>query len=249
MSNVKFKRGTDSAITSSQKVDGQLLVGYKDNNKAVFYTDVAEGNTVERYEIGASDDSIVALKEKSVAESTHAEGTYLTYNHKIYIVIDDIDIGDLLVVDTNIELATIPDGAVVYSNDDPINSGGGGGGNASAIEATYDESTALYAHAVDDLILFDGGFYTVTSAIAVGDTITDTGNNANIDDADLDEGIIVFVKNIRPNVNGIYKIDSNGSPVSFGNDLNESSLSLGEIFIDSSGYISMDYSRIREEAQ
>lgn len=52
--------------------------------------------------------------------------------------------------------------------------------------ASYDETTALYAHSVDDIILVNNTLYKVTSAIAVGDTIavgtnvsTDTGLTAN----------------------------------------------------------------------
>lgn len=50
----------------------------------------------------------------------------------------------------------------------------------ATIKATYDENTALYAHAVGDIIYLNEHFYKVTAAIAVGDTIA-TGTNITAD--------------------------------------------------------------------
>ena len=52
------------------------------------------------------------------------------------------------------------------------------------VKATYDETTALYAHLVDDIIYLDSHLYIVTSAIAVGDTIavgTNISTNTGIE--------------------------------------------------------------------
>ena len=46
----------------------------------------------------------------------------------------------------------------------------------TTVKATYDEDTALYAHAVGDFIYLNEHFYKVTVAIAVGDTIEDEVN-------------------------------------------------------------------------
>lgn len=69
-------------------------------------------------------------------------------------------------------------------------SGGGGGGDTVSVKATYDESPALYAHAVDDLIYFDSHFYKVTSAIAVNDAIA---SGTNITAANLTADTVVYV--------------------------------------------------------
>ena len=50
--------------------------------------------------------------------------------------------------------------------------GSNGSGNANMVKAHYDETTALYPHAVDDIVYVNEHFYKVTSAIAVNDTIT-----------------------------------------------------------------------------
>ena len=70
-----------------------------------------------------SSNDIVALKEESPATAAHSVGEYITYNHIVYEVIDDISIDDLLIVDSNIEVATLAEGTVIYSDDDD---GGGG---------------------------------------------------------------------------------------------------------------------------
>lgn len=46
--------------------------------------------------------------------------------------------------------------------------------------AAEDTATATAAHAVNDVITVGGKLYKVTAAIAIGDTITDTGNGANV---------------------------------------------------------------------
>lgn len=46
----------------------------------------------------------------------------------------------------------------------------------SGEKACYDESTALYAHAVGDIVYVGNHFYKVTAAIAVGDTISTSTN-------------------------------------------------------------------------
>lgn len=51
-----------------------------------------------------------------------------------------------------------------------------GGGSTKAVKASYDEDTALYAHAVGDFIYLNEHFYKVTVTIAVGDTIEDEVN-------------------------------------------------------------------------
>lgn len=63
------------------------------------------------------DFSIVALYEESPATVPHEKGSYLTYNRIVYEVIDDIDVGDELVVDTNIKVPALNEGTVVYYED------------------------------------------------------------------------------------------------------------------------------------
>lgn len=40
------------------------------------------------------------------------------------------------------------------------------------VRASYEESPAIYAHAIDDILYYNNKFYDVTSAIAIGDTLT-----------------------------------------------------------------------------
>lgn len=61
-----------------------------------------------------------------------------------------------------------PDGSVTFYG----NTDGGGSSSSSAITATYEESPAIYAHAIDDILYYNNKFYDVTSAIAIGDTLT-----------------------------------------------------------------------------
>lgn len=63
----------------------------------------------------------------------------------------------------------------------------------SGVKAQYDETPALYAHAVDDIIYFDSIFYKVTQAIAVGDTLT---IGTNIVAANLSEDTPVYVEDL-----------------------------------------------------
>lgn len=57
-------------------------------------------------------------------------------------------------------------------------------GDANLEKATYEESSALYNHAVNELIVMESNnvktLYKVTNTITAGDTITDEGQNANI---------------------------------------------------------------------
>lgn len=53
---------------------------------------------------------------------------------------------------------------------------GGSGSGSEAIRVSYDEATALYAHAVNDIIYVNSLLYKVTAAIAVGDTISTSTN-------------------------------------------------------------------------
>ena len=76
---------------------------------------------------------IVALKEESPATAAHSVGEYITYNHIVYEVIDDISIDDLLIVDSNIEVATLAEGTVIYSDDD------NGGGSSSSYNNLTDK--------------------------------------------------------------------------------------------------------------
>ena len=64
---------------------------------------------------GGEDNSINAPYETSPATTAHSIDDYITYNDVIYIVIDDISIGDTLTVNTNIEVPSIEDGTVIYS--------------------------------------------------------------------------------------------------------------------------------------
>lgn len=61
---------------------------------------------------------IVALKEESPATAAHTVGSHLTYNSYIYEVKQPIAIGDTLVVGTNIDLADIAEGTVIYSDEE-----------------------------------------------------------------------------------------------------------------------------------
>lgn len=111
--------GTMSSLTTTDKTS---LVGAVNEVKSTTYTKTEVDNLLNEV-----DNSITALVETSPATAAHEEDTFLTYNHVIYSVIDDIAIGDTLTIGTNIELATIPEGTVVYSDDDQGGSGGGGG--------------------------------------------------------------------------------------------------------------------------
>lgn len=66
--------------------------------------------------------------------------------------------------------------------------------SSSVSTACYDESTALYAHAINDFIFMNDHFYKVTSAIAVGDTIA-VGTNVTAT-LGLSVGDPIFVQNI-----------------------------------------------------
>ena len=48
----------------------------------------------------------------------------------------------------------------------------GGGEGASLLRADYETSPATAAHAIDDILYYNNKFYDVTSAIAIGDTLT-----------------------------------------------------------------------------
>ena len=63
-----------------------------------------------------------------------------------------------------------------------------GEGGSGIEKATYEEAIALKAHAVDDLIYLNNVVYKVTSAIAIGDTITATGSGANVT---TDTGLVI----------------------------------------------------------
>ena len=64
----------------------------------------------------------------------------------------------------------------------------------TTIKATYDEDTALYAHAVGDIVYVNEHFYKVTAAIAVGDTIEDEVNVTS--ETGLAVDIPIFVSNL-----------------------------------------------------
>lgn len=51
----------------------------------------------------------IADTEISPASSAHAMGDYIMYGNALYKVIAEIEIGDTLVIDTNIEATTVTD--------------------------------------------------------------------------------------------------------------------------------------------
>ena len=68
------------------------------------------------------------------------------------------------------------------SNLDPVwvnQSGGGGGVDPDTIAPTEASTTATSAHAVGELFFLNGSLLVALSAIAIGDTITTTGNSPN----------------------------------------------------------------------
>lgn len=67
-------------------------------------------------------------------------------------------------------------------------------GGTPSIKAQYDETPALYAHAVDDIIYFNSHFYKVTQAISVGDSIVvDTNITA---DTGIEADTVVYVTDL-----------------------------------------------------
>ena len=60
------------------------------------------------------DNSVTAHLETTPAAAAHSDGDYIYYNDIIYEVIDDIAIGDTLIVGTNISAASLPNGTVIY---------------------------------------------------------------------------------------------------------------------------------------
>ena len=69
---------------------------------------------------------------------------------------------------------------IEYFITDASPSQGGGDGNANMIKACYDEDTALYPHAIDDIIYVNNHLYKVTSPISVGNSII-VGTNVSSD--------------------------------------------------------------------
>ena len=62
------------------------------------------------------------------------------------------------------------------------------------IRASYDETTALYAHSIGDIIYVNNNLYKVTAAIAVGNTIA---LNVNItDQTDITENDQIYIENL-----------------------------------------------------
>ncbi|MBP5598113.1 MAG: hypothetical protein J6Y02_22280 [Pseudobutyrivibrio sp.] len=76
--------------------------------------DVPVYNATERkWKNGVLD--IVAVKETSPTTAAHAVGDYIRYDGITYKVKSEINIGDSLVLDTNIEANGLPDGTTIFT--------------------------------------------------------------------------------------------------------------------------------------
>lgn len=106
-------------------------------------------------------------------------------------------------------------------------------------QATYEQTTALNAHAVDDFIYLNEVVYRVTSAIAAGDTIVTTGNNANVTaDTGLDVGSQIYVKGLPGDGGGSSGgIDSSMIAGTESTSASTHAYSTGDYFIDSQGQL------------
>ena len=109
---------------------------------------------------------IVALEEDSPATATHAINSHLVYTNIIYKVIATIAIGDSLVVGTNIEEATIPEGTTVfYDYNIPF---------SATIAVTYPEGATCTCTGNGQSQTADTNPYTFTVHAAATYTITAT---------------------------------------------------------------------------
>lgn len=55
MAQLELKRGQNEKITALPLSDGQLLVGFQENGKAILYIDATVNDKVVRFTVGSSD--------------------------------------------------------------------------------------------------------------------------------------------------------------------------------------------------
>lgn len=126
-SNFNVTNGASGASTAED-------VEYDNSNTHLESTNVQDAIN-EIANSSSSNANVKAIYEESPSAAAHSVGDYIYYNSHLYRVIVAIAIGDTLVVDTNIKLASeIEEGTEVFIENLPGESSGGGGSSAGLPE-------------------------------------------------------------------------------------------------------------------
>lgn len=107
--SVSLTQAEYDALTETQKNDGTVYF-ITDSDAVLDASDVSVGSGTVEDSIGS-----IAVIETSPATSSHAVGTYLVYNGKLYKVTSAISANEQLVVGTNISATTVGDEMSVTS--------------------------------------------------------------------------------------------------------------------------------------
>ena len=99
--SVSLTQAEYDALTETQKNDGTVYF-ITDSNAVLDASDVSVGSGTVEDSIGS-----IAVIETSPATSSHAVGTYLVYNGKLYKITSAISANEQLVVGTNIVATTV----------------------------------------------------------------------------------------------------------------------------------------------
>ena len=119
--------------------------------------------------------------ENQTAASAHIEGEVFRIGNTVYRAAAAIAAGDTIATSGAGANATIVTMAELIGEKADAQAMAGAVSAILANLASTDTATATAAHAAGDVILVGGQLYKVTTAVAIGDTITATGNAANVE--------------------------------------------------------------------
>jgi len=134
---ITFTNGETSTFNVTNGASGASTaedVEYDNSNTQLEATNIQDA--IDEIASGSSSKpNIKAIYEESPATAVHSVDDYIYYDSHLYKVIAAIAIGDTLVVDTNIKLASeIEEGTEVFIENLPGESGSGGGSSAGLPE-------------------------------------------------------------------------------------------------------------------
>lgn len=121
------------------------------------------------------------LETGNTATAAHAKDSYFVWKGQFVKATAAIAIGATIASGTNVTSTNV---SAVLSE---LNSN-------KAVKATYDETPALYSHAVGDIIYFEDKLYKVTLAISVGNTIA-VGTNISADTG-IQQDTVIYISNL-----------------------------------------------------